>query len=197
MDELIFLSKIKREANIDGDTRFDDLVINLINELMTELVSREQPSEMLVSAVIAIASSTDLALPDNFLKQFRVKYKADGTVGTWLLSDRRGQSLTLPKDFAHPATYELIATNKIRINPIVANNGDIYLDYFRKPTPFVGTTGITADIPQTMEASILREVVARIHIYHDRVEAAKAMKGLGMEGRQSFQMANKENDMTP
>lgn len=190
-----FLVLVKKEARVETDTTFDSLIVNLLNELHTEATMQEKVPELKVLNVatnILAASTGIFDLPANYLKFHRVKF-VDATGKSWTLDSGDGVIEHAPIGmYGHPKQFEIV-DSKIYISPIglLATGDTLLLDYYKSHTTF--SEGVPAAIlpSNRLIPFLIRSIVGRIHIYHEKQQQANTMLELAKGAAQGFAIENK------
>lgn len=170
-------TQIKFEARVEGDASFDEYVVKLINELLiTEIQSSFYPEALIPKLEIAVTANGLIALPEDFLILGKVHYKRTILFLEYKLDNTEGITQPAPLTFpTGPNRFEILKANKIQLYPTTALDvaDKIQLWYYAKFTPLVGDADIFPIV--RAEAAIVTKAVARLHIWHNRLEQAAAI----------------------
>lgn len=172
-----FLTQAKREGRVEGDTDFDAFIVDTLNELIIEAVMQERVPELRVLDFPIDLPTTDepVDLPPDYLRMYRLRYHHFQTDKEWTLNDGSGIVEPTPKGFfGFPKFYEIVG-QQIRIKPIseISDDDALTLDYYKQPDIVAVGELDTEIIPQRLTPYLMRSILARLKIYHERAQEAQ------------------------
>lgn len=191
-------ARVKREAKMEStEATIVAFVKDSINRAYYDL-AREQPwPELLLPIEVTLvagvlAGTLKGILPNNFLRQQRVRFYDASGPGTWPLSERGGIVQPAPV-YGMPTAYQ-IQSNDVLTDPfhviiiepvigvdIVADR--LQLEYYKSPPR------LTADADVLVSYNLFEEVIKRAvvycHIWHNKLGQANAVMAQTMRGQQS------------
>ncbi len=185
-----FLQQVKQEGRVEGDTNFDVFIVNTLNELIVEAVMQERIPELRVlNFPLDIPIGLDsVSLPPDYLKMYKVRYQNFATDKTWVLNDGTGVVEPCPPGFYGFPKFYAIVGQQILIRPIIEITADdtLSIDYYQKPNQLLPTEPDTEILPNRLVPFLIRQILARLKIYHDKPQEAQFHMQDAARGAKAF-----------
>lgn len=176
------LTKIKREAQLNSSSQYDDAILEIVNDELLKLCQKQNYSECEVFAhTIACADATGyVALPTNFLRLIP---------GTMSFVDSEGEVYPLKKSTgremdklwvqARPAIYH-IANRRINFLPYedVTTDDSIKLSYYKS----ISISSPSEELPDIFASTVQAESIFRLLLMKD----SKAAGAYKMQAKEAF-----------
>jgi len=175
------IDQIGTEARISGDSGFQALCINLLNELFKEAVESQRPMEL--RAEVFLTLTTDVGfidLPTDFFVHHQVQFVDVDTSRKYPLSDQDKAAAPAPRGmYGHPKTFEIMS-GVINIKPAeeIVDGDQIFLVYYKTP-PVITTANLSTENPiPRLEPFLIRAAIRRIRMFHgDDLQVAQLLSG--------------------
>lgn len=176
------IEEIRYESRIKAGTDFQEILINLLNELFIEAVCSERPFELRTRAPLNATPTTGItALPADFLVHHEVLYQDINTGRQWPLYDIDDASQPSPIGlYGHPKSFEIITGNNLFVGPTtqIVTGDIISLLYYKQPL-VITTSNLQTENPIVrLEPFLIRSAIRRARMFNtDDVQVAQMFEG--------------------